>query len=95
MENNLKENYIILEITIEESNGNNLTNLLGIKQDSNNNEDPYLYPFINEANSILYINNNKIEDFSLIQEFPNVGTFNIKIELSELLSDLSYIFSLC
>ena len=94
MTKDLKENYIELDILIEDECVNQKVNLLGILPVSTT-DTIYLYPFINEKNSTLYIDNKKIDKFSPIQTFPHAGTFKVKIEISEILSDLSYAFCLC
>ena len=80
------KNYIELYVTIEEPKINKEINLLGVSPQSIS---------INATNSTLYIDNKKIENFSFSQKFPNPGTFQIKIETTEVLSDLSNIFSSC
>ena len=70
-----------------------MTNLLDYKLDSvGDPENLQLYLFINEINNILYIVI-KINNFSLIQEFPSAGTFHIRIELTELSSE--FIIYIC
>ena len=66
MAKDLKENYIELEVTIEDQYVNENINLLGYAPNSLN-KNPILHPFINVANSTLYIDNKKIDNFSLIQ----------------------------
>ena len=90
----LDKNYIVYEVKIDKQDINKKINLLGISPKSIT-KDPQIYQFINASNSKIYIDNKKIENFSLKQEFPNPGTFQIKIEISEFLSDLSFIFFLC
>ena len=68
MAKDLKENYIELEITIEDQYVNENINLLGYVPNSLN-KNLILYPFINVANSTLYIDNKKIDNFSLYSNF--------------------------
>jgi len=68
MAKDLKENYIELEVTIEDQYVNENINLLGYAPNSLN-KNPILYPFINVANSTLYIDNKKIDNFSLYSNF--------------------------
>ena len=42
-----------------------------------------LFKGFNEKNSIIYINDEKLESFSLIHKFPEIGTYKIKIEVKK------------
>ena len=54
-----------------------------------------LFKGFNENNSKIFINNEKLEPFSLIHKFQEIGTYKIKIEVNEKLKDLSFLFYKC
>ena len=54
-----------------------------------------LFTGFNSKNSKIYINNEKLECFSLVHKFQEIGIYKIKIELNEKLKDLSFLFYKC
>jgi len=46
-----------------------------------------LFTGFNSKNSKIYINNEKLECFSLVHKFQEIGIYKIKIELNEKLKD--------
>ena len=54
-----------------------------------------LFTGFNSKNSKIYINNEKLECFSLVHKFQEIGIYKIKIELNEKLKELSFLFYKC
>ena len=96
-------NYLEFFIKIENENDTkNEINLLGIHPFCIVGVNMKLIPLeqglfkgFNEKNSKLYINDEKLESFSLIHKFQEIGTYKIKIEVNEKLKDLSFLFYKC
>lgn len=51
-----------------------------------------LFKGFNAKNSTIYVNNEKLQNFSLVHKFQEIGIYKIKIELNEKLKDLSFYF---
>ena len=98
--NKIGENY--LEYYLRADNDIGEINLVGfdskglvIAQMFNLPRDQALFQGINKNNSKIFINDKELQPFSLWYYFKDSGTYKVKIELNEKISDLAFLFYKC